>query len=261
MEFLARTAYSVFRRPHLDRDKANVLQEYSEGWNQYRAHLDLARTLADWLRIGGVEDQLAYYNVDGELCYQAFDSAGFYRRTLLDALRRHFPQARSVTEFGAGVGRNLLFLKREIPDSDVYGYELCTPGVEVAQAAAQKFAVEAHYAQLDYLNDPPAKYVFPTTDVGYTMFSLEQLPRRSEQAMRNMLDHVRLGTLHIEPVPENYPFTLRGLLGRLDHWKVDYLRGFDRAARNLGLAQVIVERVSSAHNPLMFPSLYVLRKQ
>ncbi len=261
LEFLARKAYFVVRRPRLDRDKANVVQEYSDGWSQYRTHLAQARTLADWLRIGGIEDQPAYYNVDGALSYEAFDSAGYYRRMLLDALRRHFPQARSVTEFGAGVGRNVLFLKREMPDCEVYGYELCTPGVEVAQAAAQKFAVQARYAQLDYLNDPPAKYVFPTTDVGYTMFSLEQLPRQNEQAVRNILDHVRLGTLHIEPVPENYPYTLRGLLGRLDHWKVDYLSGFDRAVRKLKLEQVIVERLGSAHNPLMFPSLYVLRKQ
>jgi hypothetical protein len=133
--------------------------------------------------------------------------------------------------------------------------------VEVAQAAAEKFHLEARYAQLDYLNDPPAKYVFPVTDVAYTMFSLEQLPRENQLAVRNMLDHVRLGTLHIEPVPENYPYTLRGLLGRVDHWKVDYLSGFDRAVRGLALQQVIVERLASAHNPLMFPSLYVLKKQ
>lgn len=261
IEFLARKAYFVLRRQRLDRDKTNVLQEYSDGWNQFRAHLDQARTLDDWLRIRGVEDQPAYYNVDGELRYESFDSAGYYRRILLDALRRHFPQAQSVIEFGAGVGRNVLFLKRERPDWDLYGYELCSPGVEVAQAAARRFAVQVRYAQLDYLNDPPAKYVLPTTDVGYTMFSLEQLPRQNEHAVRNMLDHVRLGTLHIEPVPENYPYTLRGLLGRFDHWKVDYLNGFDRAVRKLALERVIVERVGSAHNPLMFPSLYVLRKQ
>jgi hypothetical protein len=260
LSFLARKAYFVVRRPRIDRDKTNVLQEYSDGWSQYRAHLDQARTLEDWLRIRGVEDQPAYYNVAGELCYEAFDSADYYRRMLLDALRRFFPKARSVTEFGAGVGRNVLFLKREEPAWDVYGYELCRPGVEVAQAASEKFAVGARYVQLDYLNDPPAKYVFPITDVAYTMFSLEQLPRNNQRAVRNMLDHVRLGTLHIEPVPENYPYTLRGLLGRVDHWKVDYLSGFDRAVRGLGLQQVILERLASAHNPLMFPSLYVLKK-
>jgi hypothetical protein len=261
MSFLARKAYFVVRRPRLDRDKANVLQEYSDGWDAYRTHLQNVGTLADWMRIRGLEDQPAYYNVDGQLSYEAFDSAGYYRRILLDALRRHFPQARSVTEFGAGVGRNVLFLKHEAPEWDAYGYELCSPGVKVAQAAAEKFAVGARYAQLDYLNDPPAKYVFPVTDVAYTMFSLEQLPRNNQRAVRNMLDHVRLGTLHIEPVPENYPYTLRGLLGRVDHWKVDYLSGFDRAVRGLGVHQVVLERLASAHNPLMFPSLYVLKKR
>ncbi len=258
--FLARKAYFVLRRPRLDRHTFNVLQEYSDGWNQYRAHLERAHSLHDWLRIPGLEDQPAFYNVNGDLRYESFDSVGYYRCILLDALRRHFPQARSVAEFGAGVGRNVLFLKRELPDWDVYGYELSSPGVEVAQAAAEKFGLQARYVQLDYLNDPPAKYAFPVTDVAYTMFSLEQLPRQNERAVRNMLDHVQLGTIHIEPVPENYPFSARGLLGRLDHWKVDYLSGFDRAVRELGLKQVIVERVASAHNPLMFPSLYVLKK-
>lgn len=260
LEFLARRAWTVLRRQKLNRDEINVLQEYSDGWDRYRAHLAAARSLDEWLRIPGWEDVPDFYNVQGRLSYEAFDSAGYYRRTLLEAVRKHFPQARSVTEYGSGVGRNLLYLKREMPQIEVYGYELCQPGVEVGRQAAEKFGIPARYEQLDYLRDPPEKYQLPVTDIAFTMFSLEQLPRDSARAARNILDHVRLGTLHIEPVPENYPFSLRGLLGRVDHWKVDYLSGFDRAVRTLGLREVIVESLASAHNPLMFPSLYILRK-
>jgi Methyltransferase domain len=260
IEFLTRKVLAVVRRPKLDRDKTNVLEEYSDGWRQYRVHLDQTSFLDQWLRIPGLEDGPGFYNVNGNLSYESFDSLNFYRQQLFGALRKYFPGARSITEFGAGIGRNLLFLKRELPNVEMYGYELCEPGIEVAKAAATKFGLNVQYAQLDYLSDPADKYIFPITDVAFTMFSLEQLPRRNEQAVRNILNHVRFGSIHLEPVPENYPFSIRGLLGRLDHWKVDYLSGFDRNVRGLGLKDVVIEPILSAHNPLMFPSLYILRK-
>jgi len=260
LDFLIHRAWSVVRRPRVIRDNANVVQEYSEGWRRYRACLEGARTLDEWLRIQGIEDQPGWRNVEGRLRYGAFDSVSYYRETVLAALVKYFPEARSLTEFGCGVGRNLLYLKRKLPEWDTQGYELCVPGVEVGEAAAKKFGMSVRYAQLDYLNDPPSKYVLPVTDVGFTLFSLEQVPRENARALRNILQHVRMGSIHVEPVPENYPLSLRGLLGRIDHWKVDYLSGFDKAVRGLGLQEVHLERLGSAHNPLMFPSLYVLRK-
>lgn len=259
--FLVRTAWRVLRNAKQARDTASVTAEYSGGWSAYKKELDRATSLAGWLRIPGVEDLPAIYSVNGRLSYEAFNSLGYYREVLLDALTRHFPQARSVAEYGAGLGRNVLFLKQMKPDLAVYGYELCMPGVEIANAAATKFGFEIRYAPLDYLKDPPEKFVFPRTDVGFTMFSLEQLPRGCGTAVTNMLRHVRLGTIHVEPVPENYPRTLRGLLGRIDHRKADYVSGLDAAVRALGLREVIVEPLASAHNPLMFPSLYVLKKK
>jgi hypothetical protein len=252
--------YTVLRRPRLKRKTANVVQEYSDGWNQYRDYLRKAKSLEEWLRVPGVEDQPGFFNVDGRLSYQSFDYIGYYRHILLEALRRHFPAISSITEYGCGVGRNLLFLKSRFPQVAMYGYELCAPGVEIARAASEQFGFDCSFAQLDYLRSPSSQYVFPNSDVGFTMFSLEQIPKDSQVALRNILHHVRLGSLHIEPVRENYPLSLRGVLGRIDGWKVDYLSGFDRAVRSLGLKDVMVERLSSAHNPLMFPSLYVLRK-
>jgi len=258
--FVARSTLFTLRRGQQTRDTSVVVDEYTSGWGQYKDFLRSAKTLDEWLRIRGIEDVPAYYNVEGKLSFQAFDSAGYYRKTMLDCVRRRFPQARSITEFGCGVGRNLLFMKRERPDLDCFGYELCQPGVEVAQAAAQKFGVEVKYAQLDYVKDAADKYVFPETDIAFTMFSLEQLPRNSETAVRNILERVRLGSIHMEPVPENYPRSLRGLLGRIEHRKVDYLSDFDSVVRSLILKDIEFEKMTSAHNPLMFPSLYILRK-
>jgi SAM-dependent methyltransferase len=261
LNFYARSTLTTIRRAQQNRDTSAVLDEYSGGWEQYRQFLRAAETLDDWLRIRGLEDIPAYYNVNGKVSYEAFDSVGFYRTTLLDCLRRHFPQARSVTEFGCGVGRNLLFLKQQWPELDCYGYELCQPGVEVARAAAQKFGLQVQYAQLDYVKDEADKYIHPESDIAFTMFSLEQLPRSNERAVKNILEHVRLGSIHMEPVPENYPRSFRGMLGRLEHRRVDYLSGFDSTVRSLELKDLALEKMSSAHNPLMFPSIYVLHKR
>jgi hypothetical protein len=259
--FLARRTWIVARRQQLDRSTKNVVDEYDRGWIEYGRFLDRAKSIDDWLTIPDIERSITYCNIDGRLSYEKFDSTGFYRQTLLDALKRYFPEVRSITEFGSGVGRNLLFLKRALPKLDVYGYELCRPGVDVSVRGANKFGIEAGYAQLDYIEDGPEKFVHPVTDVAFTMFSLEQIPTKGAQALKNILSRVRLGSLHIEPVPENYPRTIRGILGRIEHAKVNYLGDFDRMARGLESCSVSVESVVSAHNPLMFPSLYILRKK
>jgi hypothetical protein len=260
VKYLAKRTYSAIRRQKLDRSTASVESEYSDGWNQYWEFLQRARSIEEWLLIKGFEDVEGYYNVDGQLSYQSFDYTGFYRTKVYKAVRDNFPTALSVTEYGCGVGRNVLWLKHRHPNLQVYGYELCAPGVEIARKAAEKFGVDVDYSKLDYLKDTQDKFVFPNTDVAFTNFSLEQLPRDSKQAVENILSHVNLGTVHLEPVPENYPWTYRGLVGRLEHWKIDYLSGFDRAVRSLPLKNVRIDPVHSAHNSLMFPSLYILRK-
>ncbi|MEO8157952.1 MAG: hypothetical protein ABI648_09160, partial [Betaproteobacteria bacterium] len=84
--FLAKTSYRVIRQPKINRGKSEVEHEYSDGWNQYWDHLKNARNLAEWLRIPGVEPETRYFNVDGRLRYSSFDSTGYYRTALLDAL-------------------------------------------------------------------------------------------------------------------------------------------------------------------------------
>ena len=76
------------------------------------------------------------------------------------------------------------------------------------------------------------------TDVAFTLFSLEQLPETSGRALANISKRTRLGSIHLEPVAENYPMTVRGLMGRLYQWKQDYLRGFDRVAAQSGARAV-----------------------
>jgi SAM-dependent methyltransferase len=250
----------AFGRPKINRLKTAVLEEYTAGWEAMANHLEASATLADWLTIKGLEDNAEYCNVSGKLRYQVFDSTGYNRNKILETLRREFPQAQSVTEYGCGVGRNLLFLKQAMPQLEVYGYELCKPGVEIARAAARKFGLDVHYSQLDYVGGAESDYVFPATDVAFTLYSLEQIPAANRKAMENILRHANMGSIHIEPVPENYPMTFRGFVGRIDHWKTDYLRNFESNISTLKVAEIKREKIDSAHNPLMFPTLYVLHK-
>lgn len=259
--WLARTTINAILQPKCDRKTTVVLDEYSAGWESYRRHLEACKSLEDWLLIKGVEDQPTFCNVSGKLKFEAFDSINFNRQTILSALKREFSDATSVTEFGCGVGRNLLFLKHQMPHLKCYGYELCKPGVELGTAAATKFGLDVSYSQLDYVSGAESEYVFPATDVAFTMYSLEQLPITNGQAVKNILKHVTKGSIHLEPVPENYPFSYRGILGRLDHWKADYIRNFERNVVATNIVQIQKTAIDSAHNPLMFPSLYILKKK
>jgi len=258
MAYLAGVGLFALLRPRLHRATASVVQEYSDTWRAYERRLDECASVDDWLAAGAEEPR--YFNGEGELRFDRFDWAAYYRKELLRALDRHFPNARSLTEYGSGLGRNLLFLARARPGLKLYGYELCRPGVEIGRKAAARFGCDVEYRQLDMVNSADAEFALPPTDVAFTMFALEQLPHESAAAMRRIHERVRLGSLHIEPVPENYPLTYRGIIGRLDHWKADYLRGFERTVRSLPVAQVHRLPLGSSHNPLMFPTLYALRK-
>jgi len=260
ISFLVQSVYYAFRRGFVDRTASEVLREYSSGWAQYRNLLAVSSSLDDWLNLEGLDVRQGFSNVDDRLTFTRFKSSEYYRNILLTSLREHLPAAGSITEYGCGMGRNLLFLKQQFPQLECYGYELVTEGVEVAQEAAKKFGVNVQYAQLDYLRSPSSKYVFPTTDAAFTMFSLEQLPAGCGIALRNILAHTKMGSIHIEPVTEHYPYTVRGLIGRLDHWKAGYLRDFPAAVGQQTLASVVSKRLFSSHNPLMFPSVVVLKK-
>lgn len=260
LKWLLNAGYIALRRPKVDRSKQTVLDEYTAGWDSYRRYLDQCQTLEQWLRIEGLEDQPSFCQVDGELTYQVSNSPEFNKQKILEKINQEFPNAKSVTEFGCGLGRNLLFLKKHMPEVEFYGYELCEPGVEIARKAAEKFGLDVKFSQLDYVAGSEDKYVFPNTDVAYTMYSLEQLPETNRLAVENILRHTNFGSIHMEPVPENYPFSIRGVIGRINHWKVDYLRNFDRNVSSLGLKEIKKEVYATAHNPLMFPTVYVLKK-
>jgi hypothetical protein len=260
-EFYTSSLYWALRRRPIKRDLAGVLHEYKPGWTHFAEILNSTDDLGTWLNLPMLDNTAGYTQINGELTYaNSFNSSNYYRSVLRSAIERHFGTIDSVTEYGCGIGRNLLYLKQEFPALRCFGYELVPEGVEIAQHAARKFGADIQYAQLDYLRDGNDKFKFPSTDLAFTMFSLEQLPSQCNVALKNILLRSNRGSVHLEPVPENYPYSLRGMIARVQHRKMGYLSGFPKAVAEQKLKEVIYEPMTSSHNPLMFPSMYALKK-
>ena len=49
-------------------------------------------------------------------------------------------------------------------------------------------------------------------------------------------------------------------MGRLYSYQVDYLKNFDGGVRSLALGAVRSKVLDTAHNPLMYPTIYALVK-
>ena len=244
----------------VDRHRDYVHDGYMDVRGAYKEHLAKCSTLDEWLFIRGFDDLPHAYHIDGRIRYTVFDHTAFEIDTIAAWIEEHFPNARSITEYGCGVGRNMLAMKRRFPHFDCYGYELAEAGVEVAQKAAAKLGMDVKYAPLDYVKDGPERYVHPKTDLALTVYSLEQVPYAGLIGARNMLDHSNMGSIHLEPVAENYPLNYRGVMGRLYSYQVDYLKNFDGGVRSLALGAVRSKVLDTAHNPLMYPTIYALVK-
>ncbi len=164
-------------RPKLNRDLGFVEDEYTGAWNSYRGQLEGGSTVEEWL--ADDDDIERYYNINRKFAKQVFDSSEFYRTICLEAVTKYYSTAKSIAEFGSGVGRNLVYLHLHYPHLKLYGFELCRPGVELANEAARKFNLPIQYFQLDYLNWVRADITVPNLDVAFTVFSLEQLPKNN----------------------------------------------------------------------------------
>ncbi len=151
-----------------------------------------------------------------------------------------------VIEFGAGTGRNLAYLARELPDRRFLGLELTPRSVEDARKmlALCKVDVEMRVADMTVP-------VGEQGAVAYSVQALEQLPgKRSRDALAQMAAAARNAVVCIEPIRELYPHSVRGWTSRLRQLRADYLAGLPTHARELGLKVVKLERIGLAENPL-----------
>lgn len=259
--FYLKSTRAVLKKRPVERQAGVVKLEYSDHWARFHDYLGSANSLEEWLSIDGYDRRRRLSYVDGRLTDLDFDASAFYRETIRDELAHAFPHATSATEYGCGVGRNLLFLKSIRPELKLRGYELSDTGVNIARNAAEKFGLDVEYAQLDYLRDSPERYVFGSADVSFTLASLEQLPVGCDNALRNMQERSLLGSIHLEPVIEFFPANYRGWLARVNHRKSGYLQGFVSAVDGLRDVEAHWRQLKSSHHPLYFPTLATLEKR
>ena len=153
-----------------------------------------------------------------------------------------------IVEFGAGTGRNLAYLARELPDRRYLGLELTPRSVEDARSMLSAAGVDVEMRIGDMTNPPKLD---ERAAVTFSVQALEQLPGAvSREALKQMAAYAQNAVVCIEPIRELYPRDVRGLTSRLRQYRADYLVGLPQHAKDLGLNVVKLERIGLAENPL-----------
>lgn len=133
-----------------------------------------------------------------------------------------------VIEYGCGNGRNLFYLKLKYPQVRYIGYELSTSGVELARTAAVHYNLPVEFieANLTAVSDMQQK-----ATIAYSCFSLEQMPRTFMRTVKHMARASGGSVVLFEPVPELYPWNLRGITSRARAVVIDHVRHIIPALR------------------------------
>lgn len=222
-EYLARlSARAILRRRYLRTPEA-VTQEY-EGMR--RSYLNRFREapvpLEAYLVSEGddaVDDRYLQL-IDGNLFSGALvEATRRIQRRLIQAIESYRPQ--SVVEFGCGIGRNLLAIKRAHPEVRCTGFELTHASVELARLASQHYGLELEIHQADVTKPLPQ---VGSTHLCFSVHALEQIPN-SCGVFEQMYQLARTAVVLFEPVLELYGWTPREMAARVRAHHLDRLRG------------------------------------
>jgi SAM-dependent methyltransferase len=225
------------------RDKQFVTDEYNhdhrdEYWKPTMSFDDF---------VYGNATDLVWTLIDHEPC----------RTTLADVRRRLLPRLAGriaqytkrgdlVVEFGAGTGRNLAYLARELPDRTYVGLELTPRSVEDARAQMRALDLPVDMRVADV--------TLPTglvAAVSYSVLALEQMPNSiSREAIHQMAATASRAIICFEPIRELYPLSVRGLTSRLRQYRADYLSNLPKHVRDLNLSVIKLERSGLGNSAL-----------
>lgn len=133
----------------------------------------------------------------------------------------------TVTEVGAGTGRNLVWLAHRLGVS-CHGVELTEGGAAAGNLAASRLGVDVAMSQGD-ITDPAVP--IPPADVVLSVHALEQIPKPAG-VVRRMIEAARKAVIMVEPFPEFWPGGLgqvahRMRADRLGRLQAGALEGFD----------------------------------
>ncbi|MHB1224992.1 MAG: class I SAM-dependent methyltransferase [Gemmatimonadaceae bacterium] len=169
-----------------------------------------------------------------------------------------------VVEFGCGDGRNLIYLQRAFPDRDFVGLELSGVSCALARRLAERFDAKVTFHEADVTAALPAALPPRSAAMAYSCHALEQMPRIFARALANMATVSSNAIILLEPVPELWPWSMRGLVSRLRVRAIDRMRGLtDAAARLAGGGDwtvVTARRLGYGSNPLNETCEIVLRR-
>jgi SAM-dependent methyltransferase len=230
--------------PRINRDASAVMQEYNHERQEYWKS-ELSPDEYVW----GDSATERWILLDNRLVRGTYRDV---RRRLLPLLKARVSASSNpgdlIVEYGAGTGRNLAYLARELPDRRYLGLELTPRSVEDARAMLAKAGVNVEMRVADITSSLVPK---PDAAVAYSMNALEQLPGdRSRHALASMAEVARRAVVCLEPIRELFPRSLRGLTARLRQYRADYLVGLPRHARALGLHVETEAPLGLAENPL-----------
>ena len=170
----------------------------------------------------------------------------------------------TVVEFGCGDGRNLLYLQHALPGRTYVGLELSAVSCALARRLAERFGGDVTYHQADATDALPAALAPRSAALVYSCHALEQMPRIFGRALAHMAEASRDAIVLLEPVPELWPWSPRGMVSRLRVRAIDRLRGLVDAARALAAGGewtvVTARRLGAGSNPLNETCEIVLRR-
>lgn len=167
-------------------------------------------------------------------------------KKLRDRVAQYSKPGDLIVEFGAGTGRNMAYLARELPDRKYVGIELTPRSVEDAKRTLARFGLPVEMRVGDM-----TKPTGLDAAVSFSVLALEQLPGEvSREALRQMAATAKNAIVCFEPIRELFPLSLRGITSRLRQYRADYLAGMPAHARELGLKVVVEERTGLAHHAL-----------
>jgi len=230
--------------PKVRRDKAFVTNEYNNERDEY-----WKPALSEEEFIYGDAQTPIWTLIDDQLVKATLRDV---RKQVLPRVRQHIAQYSKpndlIVEFGAGTGRNLAYLARELPDRRYLGLELTPRSVEDARRTLGQYKLPVEMRVADVTQ--PVR-LDSKAAVSFSVLALEQLPGTlSRDALKQMAAIATNAIVCYEPIRELFPRSIRGFASRLRQYRVDYLKGLPQHARDLGLRVVVEQRTGLAHNPM-----------
>lgn len=147
--------------------------------------------------------------------------------------KRYFSEVRTVYEFGAGTGHNMVALAQQYPNKAIHALDWVEPSLRIFELLRQKhgFSIQGHL--FDLANPDPQFLLAPRSAV-ITVGALEQLGNRFNPFLEFLLSRKPDICLHVETLYEVYDQEdFFDWLGAQYLEKRGYLRGFLASLREL----------------------------